>query len=250
VLALRDYPLLLLVIVAPILCGIVEIGFRIAKRRGASASMHEQLTSARDQAGLLLSLVLGFTLSLALTRYDLRIQLIVEESNAIGTTRLRAGMLPEPARSEALRVVDEYARSRLDFAKAGLDPAAQAMARARSSDLQRVLWADAEDAARLQPTQITALFVESLNDMIDLDEKRVSSLENRVPRAVWVMIAVLALLTSLLIGLGMRRRAAWAQFVPPFMFAVVALLIADLDAPGKGLIRGEIGALVRVVAGE
>jgi len=72
--------------------------------------------------------------------------------------------------------------------------------------LQSSLWQQAEESARQSPTPITALFVASVNDTIDLSEKRLTALENRVPRTIWLMLLLIALLTCLI--LADRRRIA------------------------------------------
>jgi len=244
--ALRDYPLLLLVVVVPVLCAMVELGYRYARRFGAEDKRYEQFAVTRDQSGVLLSLMLGFTLALALSRYDMRTQQIVEEANAIGTAELRASLLPEPERSDVRPLFKEYVQTRVELVNAGHDPDAIARVRAKSVKVQERLWERTTAAAERSPTPITALFVHSVNETIDADDRRIAGLENRIPRTVWIMLSVLALFSSLLIGLSMRKRSLAGMVVPTLMFAIVALLIADLDAPGKGLIRPNERAIVRL----
>ena len=241
--ALRDYPLLLLLIMVPLLAGMVELGFRVAQRgRRTEELYHQQFAATRDQAGVLLSLMLGFTLAMALSRYDLRKQLIVEEADAVSTTKLRADLLPEPARSQAMPLFREYVEARIEFSNAGLDKQAIDRARAKSAKLQEQLWTLAVAAAEQRPTPITALFVQSLNETIDADDRRLAALENRIPRPVWAMLGMLAL-TSLLVGLSLHKRSLSAMLIPPLMFAVVSLLIADLDTPGRGFVHTGSDAL-------
>ena len=96
---LFDEPFLLLIAAVPAFYGLVEIGYRLGQRgRRVGEKYHEQFAATRDQAGVLLSLLLGFTLAMALSRYDVRKQEIVEEANAIGTMQLRGELVPEPAR--------------------------------------------------------------------------------------------------------------------------------------------------------
>src|SRR3984957_14127054 len=104
---LIDYPSLLFIFLFVFYAIALEIGFRLASRsrENEDPDLHEQAVGVRDGVIVLLSLLLGFTLALALPRYDLRRQLIVDEANAIGTTDLRAQMLPEPARSKTLELL-------------------------------------------------------------------------------------------------------------------------------------------------
>jgi hypothetical protein len=141
----------------------------------------EQLASARDGIGLLLSLLLGFTLAMAPSRFDQRKQLVVDEANAIGTTIVRAQMLPEPARDKMLALLREYVDARIRFAGVGLYGEEFAQAMARGKELQNQMWKVAVDVAKTTPNGITSLFVEALNNSVDLSEKRLSMLENRVP---------------------------------------------------------------------
>ena len=95
IVALHDHPFLLLIAALPAFYSLVEIGYRLGQRgRRVEEKYHEQFAATRDQAGVLLSLLLGFTLAMALSRYDVRKQQIVEEANAIGTMQLRGALLP------------------------------------------------------------------------------------------------------------------------------------------------------------
>jgi hypothetical protein len=245
--SLRDYPLLLIVVAIPVLYGMVEIGFRIGQRGwNAEEKVHLQFGAARDQAGVLLSLLLGFVLAMSLSRYDLRKQQVVDEANAIGTMRLRSQLLPQPMRVEAAGVIDEYIDARIAFANAGLGHAALTEARTHSAELQQRMWAVARESSERAPTPITALFVQSLNQTIDAGDTRLAGLENRVPRAVWVMIGTLSMLTALLAGLSLYRRSFAVMVLLPVMFSVVTFICADLDTPDRGLIPTHAAALERL----
>jgi hypothetical protein len=247
--ALRDYPVLLMLVVVPVLYVMVEVGFRVGQRvRHVDHKVHEHLASTRDQAGVLLSLLLAFMLAMAMTRFDRRKQEIVDEANAIGTLRLRAGLLSEPSRSAARRLIDEYVDARVDFAHAGVDHAALSRARARSDEIQKELWTLGESAAAQTPTPITALYVESLNQTIDASETRLAGLENRVPRSVWIIIVSLSMITAFVSGICTHRRSLTAMVLLPLMFSIVALLVADLDAPGRGSIRLNAASIERLAA--
>ena len=96
---LLNEPSALFFVVFAILLVVAHIGYRVAQLRSAEASeeRHTQIVSARDGTGLLLSLLMGFTLAMALPNYELRKRLVIDEANAIATTNLRAQILPEPA---------------------------------------------------------------------------------------------------------------------------------------------------------
>jgi hypothetical protein len=245
--ALRDYPLLLLIVAAPLLYGMVEIGFQFGQRgRRTNEKFHEQYAATRDQAGLLLSLLLGFTLSMALSRYDLRKQQIVEEANAIGTARLRVALLREETRPKATQLFRDYVDIRIAFSRAGADQAALDRVTADSGVVQAELWALAAEGAKKDPSPTTALFVASLNESFDACDRRLAGVENRIPREVWMMLGMLALTTAILSGLSLFKRSVFAMVVVPLMLAVVMQLIAELDTPGTGMVRTEARSIERL----
>lgn len=242
---LIDFPSILFLFLFTAYVIALDIGFRIASRSKESedAELHEQAVGVRDGVIVLLSLLLGFTLALALPRYDLRRQLIVDESNAIGTTDLRAQMLPEPARSKTLDLLREYVDARVKFSENGSGSPEAAEATARSHELQAELWSQAKDAAAANPTAITSIYISSLNDTIDLEAKRVAARRNRVPESIWIMLFLLSILACLTSGFALRRRFLLSMIVAPLMISIVMALIADLDTPGRGFIRVDLDSL-------
>jgi len=236
--ALVDYPLWLFASLLIVLAGVVEVGFRLTRRARADQDpRHEQIVGTRNDIAVLLSLLLGFTLAMVLSRFELRKQLVVDEADAIGTTSLRAEMLAEPSRSKARELLRQYAEARLEFSKSTTDSGTFQRALKRSQQLQTDLWQQSVAVAQQSPTPITALFVQSLNETIDLDSKRLAALENRVPVEIWGMLVLISIFTCLLVGYSQRQRFLPAMLVPPLMIAIVMTLIADLDTPGRGLIR-------------
>jgi hypothetical protein len=234
-----DHPLHLFCFLSVTLLVVVEIGFRLRSLTAVNTNQerHEQIVGTRDSILVLLSLLLGFTLAMALTRYDLRKQLLVDEANAIGTTALRAQMLPEPSRDRILDLLRQYTGTRLNFYSARLHAQESEKLLAHSKQLQNDLWQQAVAAVQQSPTPITSIFVSSLNDTIDVSEKQLASLENRIPRSIWIMLILISLLACLTVGYSLRIRFVLSMVVPPLMIAIVMTLIADLDSPRNGTIR-------------
>ena len=245
---LLNHPLLLSVCLLVLLMLTAEGGFRLARLTGANVDdeRREQIAASRDALGILLSLMLAFTLAMALPRFDLRKQLVMEEANAIGTTNLRAGMLPEPQRSQVRALLQEYARARYAYTDTSPGQPEFASAIQRSNALQTSLWEKAEEVARQNPTPVTSMFVASLNETIDLSEKRLSALENRIPLTIWWMLALIAVLTSLTFGCGQRRRFWLIAIISLLMIAIVMGLVAGLDSPRSGFLRVNLGSLERL----
>jgi Protein of unknown function (DUF4239) len=245
---LIDYPSLLFIFLFVFYAIALEIGFRLASRsrEKEDPDLHEQAVGVRDGVIVLLSLLLGFTLALALPRYDLRRQLIVDEANAIGTTDLRAQMLAEPARSKTLDLLRNYVDARVEFSETGGVPGASDAATARSHELQAQLWTQAKDAAAASPTPITSIYVSSLNDTIDLEAKRVAARRARVPISIWIMLFLLSILACLSFGFSLRRRFLLSMIVAPLMISIVMALIADLDTPNRGFIHVDLDSIQRL----
>ncbi|WP_158628911.1 DUF4239 domain-containing protein [Dyella choica] len=236
---LLDHPVELFAIVMLALLLAHELGHRLRAwaRNRDDNDWEKEVHQARNQIALLLSLLIGFAMSMALNRFDQRKQLVIDEANAIGTAYLRAGMQVESVRGEAQELLRDYADARLAaFSRMSkIDEQSAEMKRARQ--IQGELWKQATAAAQQTPTPIMGLYVSALNDMIDLDAKRVAARRNRVPPDIWALMTVLAILTSLIIGYGQRRRAALVTFIPAFTVAISMSLIADLDSPVHGLIQ-------------
>src|SRR5262249_43004420 len=157
----------------------------------------------------LLGLLLGFSFSMAVSRFDARKQLVVEEANAIGTAYLRARLLPAPQREEVVELLRRYVENRIAAAETR-DGAAMQGTEQRAAELQEQLWARAARAADRDPRSVvTGLFIQSLNDVFDIKEKRTVGLINHVPESALLLVAVVALCGTGLVGyscgLGARR---------------------------------------------
>lgn len=216
-----------------------ELGRKVARRIYANGNegSYEEIVAARDAIGVLLSLLLAFTLAMVLTRYDSRKQLIVDEANAIGSTRLRAQLLAEPSRSKILELLHKYLDARMHFSDAGLNQAKLDASFAQANALLAEMWQQSVAVAQQNPTPITAIFLQSLNEMADLSESRLAALENRIPIVLWFVLIFISTLTCLLVGCSFRRGAFLAILVWPLMISIVLALSADLDSPRTGLIQ-------------
>lgn len=218
----------------------MEGGYRLGQwRRTRDSGEKEQPVSAMVASILgLVALVLGFTFSLAASRFDARRMAVLEEANAIGTTYLRAKFLPEPEQRETARMLHAYVDVRLELLQKGHT----AKVLAESEALHEKLWNQATSAAAKDSHSITTgLFVQSLNEVIDLHAKRVLvGLRSRIPLVLWAGLFGLAMLGMAAVGYqaalsATRRSPAMAALI--LSFTVVLLLIADLDRGQEGLLR-------------
>ena len=227
----------------------VEAGFRLGGHRRRRAE-HEQETPVGAMVGAtlgLLAFVLAFAFGMAATRFDTRKQLVLDEANAIGTAHLRAALLPQPERAELQRLLREYVDVRLQ----GVQPGKLQQAMARSEELHNLLWSQVVALGEKDPRSIVAgLFIQSLNEVIDLHAKRVTaSLRNRIPGIIWVALYLVTVLAMVAVGyqtgLSSPRRSVVVLLLA-LAFAAIMLLTADLDRPQAGLLKVSQQALVDV----
>jgi hypothetical protein len=227
-----------------VLALMLELGRRIAVRYRIPEVVErkEQMGTIRDGLFILVSLLLGFTLTLAAARFGERRSLLVEEAVSIGTTYLRASTLPQPYRDHSRQVLREYVDTRIQLADADLLDDALAKARVLHEDL----WNDASTVAQQDRTAVISLYLNSLNETIDLHEKRVAAFENRVPQPVWVLVISVSLIAVFTRGATLPSRFWMTLILLPITIAIVVALIADLDTPGRGLIQLDQRALHRL----
>jgi hypothetical protein len=190
----------------------------------------------------LLGLLLAFTFSGAGTRFDARRQLIVEETNAIGTAYLRLDMLPAAAQPPLRDHFRRYLDSRLAVYRKLPDMSAVKEELAKSNDLQAEIWRQAVTAVRAEgaPPAVPMLLLPALNEMFDITTTRTMTAQMHPPAIVFVMLFGLALLASLLAGYGMAGGQArkWLHMIGfALIMAFSVYVILDLEFPRLGLIR-------------
>src|SRR6266481_4699130 len=176
-----------------LLVGLSELAWRMgfASSRKKSEADKDSGT-VRSAVLALLGLLLGFSFAIAGARYEARRELLVEEANSIGTTARRAELLPQPHASNVVRFLREYVPLRIEAHREAQFSERFATLRKRTADLQDRLWAEAVAAAAERPSPITASFISSLSETIDLEGKRVAAKRNHVPVAVWLLLLCVA----------------------------------------------------------
>jgi hypothetical protein len=198
----------------------------------------------------LLALLLGFTFSMALSRFDNRKQLVVEESNAIGTAHLRSRLLPEPVRTEVGDLLRSYVDARLDFFRAGIDKDRLREAYDKTEQLQTQLWSQAAAAVEKDDRETTTgYFITSVNEVIDLHATRRAATENHVPEGVLLLLLIIALVALAALGYGCGLDGC-RHFLSTTMMSVLIVLVItvtiDLDRPRRGLIHVSQASMVHL----
>ena len=217
----------------------VELGYHIARYR-LKKNTGEPEAPPTGMVGPtlgLLAFMLAFTFGMAGTRFEARRQLVLEESNAIGTAYLRASLLPEPFKADAQSLLKQYVDTRLE----GTDPNKIVAAIEKSENIQARLWSNASAFAEKERTAITSLFLTSLTNVIEVHNKRMAiSIFSRVPSAIWIVLYTLLVLGMLSVGyqsgIASKKRSV-ATVMLVLGFSAVLYLIADLDRPGTGWLQ-------------
>ena len=225
----------------------LEAGYRLGRwRHSCTAEEKEAPVAAMVAAVLgLLAFMLAFTFSMAASRFDARRQAVLHEANAIGTAYLRTRLLPEPHGTEIASQLRRYT----EFRARPLTPDNIAEVLAESEKLQDQMWSQAVAAAELNRESImTALFLESLNESIDLHSQRVFvGLYSRIPITIWLLLVGLVVLGMVSLGyhagLSTTRRSLEMPIFS-LAFASVLYLIVDLDRAHEGLLRISQQAIV------
>ena len=186
----------------------------------------------------LMAFILAITMGMASDRFDARRVLVLNEANAIGTTYLRAGYLPQPASSEIQTLLREYVPLRI--VTNDLTDIQNRIAQSRR--LQTDLWSITEELARATPeSDVLGLFIDSLNEMIDLHEKRVMlRIYGRVPETILLLLVLGSMLTLAMVGYNAgltRRRSPLTAVVLIAVLIAIITLVFDLDRPRDGLVK-------------
>jgi hypothetical protein len=217
-----------------------ELGYRLGGRPREQRNKETEAPvggMVAAQLGLL-AFLLAITFSLAVQRFEERRQVLLDEANAVGTVYLRADMLAEAERLEVRRLLKEYVDLRLSVSQSG----SVGSALERSDAIHAGLWSHASAAAKADPRSVpVGLFVESLNDVIDLHATRVqASLRSRLPGAVWFVLLSVAGMSFFMIGYhnGLTTAArSWVVTVVAVAFASVFWLVLNLERPHEGILR-------------
>jgi hypothetical protein len=219
-----------------------EVGFRLGRKSEAGAAAGTSSPIATVEAALLgiLGLLLGFTMSMAVSRFEVRRQLVLDEANAIGTSLLRAQLLPAPEGPEIANLLGQYINVRVQYGTSGDDLARLDALHTQAELLQTELWTRAAAYAQKDPNQVKAgLLLQSLNEAIDLEAARWAAFQNRVPQNVIYVNAASALLATMLVGYSFgvnARRNILSTCVLALAITLVLAVIIDLDRPRTGFI--------------
>jgi hypothetical protein len=234
-----------------LLLGSAELGYRLARRSRAAGE--EEASQIGNWEGALLgmlALLIGFTFAMAVTRFDGRRELILDEANAIQALARRSEYLAPAVQERMTGLLRSYVDARLRSYDAGRDRAGTEAAYRETAALQRQIWAQAVEVARGNfNSEMASLFVESADVVLDHGARRRAALDNHVPMTVLVLLLLVACIavgaTGYSCGLR-RRRHRFGMILLPILIAGVVLLVVDIDYPRAGLVQAGQGPMLRL----
>jgi hypothetical protein len=210
----------------------------LRKRRSLQPDEREDLGVVLAATLTLLALIIGFSFSMAITRYDERKNLEEAEANAIGTEFLRAYLLPAASAAKERELLKDYAAQRLLFYTAQSEQEILEN-RKRTTQLQAELWAAVSAPAASQPTPTVALAVSGMNEVINAQGYVQAAWWNRIPVEAWMLMLAIATACNVLVGYSARspKSPGIPRLALPAIIATSFYLIADIDSPRGGVIR-------------
>lgn len=228
-------PLLLFVILCLLFWLFAWIAFKLRK---AHADEPEGLSVVLGATLTLLGLIIGFTFSMAIGRYDQRKNFEEEEANAIGTEYVRTDLLPATSAANVRSLLSKYLDQRILFYQTR-DQKQLVQINATTARLQNDLWSAVQTPASAQPSPVIALAVSGMNDVLNSQGYTQAAWWNRIPLEGWALMVLFSVCANVMLGYGLRRAQTKRALllVLPLMLSVAFFLIADIDSPRRGLIR-------------
>jgi len=234
-----DYPFLIFVFFFFVLWLSARIGASfLGRQRKLEEDIREDFGVILAATLTLLGLIIGFSFSMAVNRYDQRKTYEEAEANAIGTEYVRADLLPAKDAAKVRALLTNYLDQRILFYKAR-DEQKIRQINARTAQLQTELWSAVQAPATAQPTPMVALAVSGMNDVLNSQGYTQAAWWNRIPIAAWGLMAAISICSNMLVGYGTRNVKAEGilLLVLPLLVSIAFFLIADIDSPRGGVIR-------------
>jgi hypothetical protein len=230
-------PIVVFVISLVVLWLSVQVGGFLARRtRQLAEDERQDLNLVTSSSLTMLALIIGFSFSMAVTRYDQRKNYEEEEANAIGTEYVRTDLLPAAEAAKVKQLLTQYTDQRLLFYTVR-DPQQLDTISAETTKLQNEMWSVVQGVGKTQQTPIVALAVSGMNDVLNRQGYTQAAWWNRIPTGAWALMFALAICCSMLIGYGAHTRVAKLYVIMPVLVSIAFFLIADIDSPRRGVIR-------------
>jgi hypothetical protein len=213
----------------------VGASFR-SRQRNVPEDEHEDFTFILGATLTLLGLIIGFTFSMAVTRYDQRKYFEEQEANAIGTEYVRADLLPAADAQRVRALLRSYLDHRILHYETRNDQQLRQID-SQTAQLQTEMWSAIVTPTAAQPTPVAALIVAGMNDVLNSQGYTQFAWRNRVPHAAWMLLAIIAVFCNLLVGYVAHGRSFLLFLILPIALSISFFLISDIDSPRGGLIH-------------
>ena len=184
----------------------------------------------------LLGLIIAFSFSMAVSRYDQRKNYEEAEANAIGTELLRVELLPLAAAQQEKALLRSYLRQRILFYEERHDRRLAGISE-ETTRLQGEMWSVVRAAAAAQPDPVMALVAAGMNDVLNSQGYTQAAWWNRIPEGAWLLMVAIAMCSCALVGYSAHQARPALLVVLPVILSVAFFLIADIDSPRHGVIR-------------
>jgi hypothetical protein len=183
----------------------------------------------------LLGLIIGFSFSMAISRYDQRKNLEEEEANAIGTEYLRVELLPAADAAKAKQLLIHYLDERIRFYITNESELRQI--NAETARTQSELWSTVRTPASAQPTPVAATVITGMNDVLNSQGYTQAAWWNRIPGQAWGLMGLMAICANIQAGYRIRTKNRYLLLALPVILSIAFFLIADIDSPRRGIVR-------------
>jgi len=234
---LRDFPFLIFTVSLLGLWASAQLGVWLRRKlRPVEDDERKDLATLEAATLSLLGLIVAFSFSMAIGRYDQRKNYEAEEANAIGTEYTRADLLPAAEAENVRGLLKKFLLQRLAFYEIRNDGDLQRIG-ALTDGLEAELWSNIRAAAASHPTPPVALAAMGMNDVLNDRAYTQAAWWNRIPLAAWDLMISIAVLCNLVLGYGAHRNSTHLFLVLPLALSIAFLLISDLDSPRGGIIR-------------
>jgi hypothetical protein len=232
-----SFPLVVFVLTFLVLWLSVKAGAFLVRRTGPIKEGEKNDIDRLSNASLtLLALIIGFSFSMAVSRYDQRKNYEEEEANAIGTEYVRVDLLPAADAAKIRSMLLQYLDLRLQFYTAHELQPLHAI-NAQTEKLQDQMWSAVQDVAHTQPNAPVALVVAGMNDVLNRQGYTQAAWWNRIPAGAWCLMSGIAICSCILTGGSSESKKGVLLGMVPFLVAIAFFFIADIDSPRRGVIH-------------
>lgn len=230
-----------------------EVGYRGGRFVQKNTDEEVKVFTGSIQASILglLALLLGFTFSMSMQRYDNRSMALIDEANAIGTAVLRVQLLPAEFKDDANALFRNYVDLRLEIGQLDITKVdARKAYDKKIADVQNALWTLAVAATNVDPRPVTTgVFVKALNDVIDSQGRRNALLQMQVPEVVLLLLFIVFISSGGMMGFsaGLSGKRIFAPIIlVSLLITLIVFIIIDLDRPKRGLIQVNQSVMVNL----